>query len=177
MPYFPLEGKHLLHIGSGGFLILEVLLLCLGVDHICSIDKLGFDISYLEVTDPYAEYLKIRSAIEVSEFVKEKRGEALIRFDSLFRERENNRWLDTENIEYHYPMDVCALEFEDGTFDAVFSSAILEHVTKPSAAVKELVRIVKNGRFLLHRVVTRDHRSFSKDGGYHAFSFRSYSAR
>ena len=84
--------------------------------------------------------------------------------------------MDRNKIDYHYPMDVCALEFEDETFDAVVSFAVLEHVKEPLSAVRERVRVLKAGGVPLSRIVTRDHRSFSSVNGYNPFSFRSYSA-
>ena len=84
--------------------------------------------------------------------------------------------MDRNKIDYHYPMDVCSLEFEDETFDAVLSFAVLEHVKEPLSAVREMVRVLKAGGVLLSRIVTRDHRSFSSVNGYNPFSFRSYSA-
>lgn len=40
---------------------------------------------------------------------------------------------------------VLALPFPDGVFDYVFSQAVLEHVTDPQLAVREMVRVLKPG--------------------------------
>ena len=40
---------------------------------------------------------------------------------------------------------VYALPFEDGSFDAVFSHALLEHLREPASAVLELKRVLKPG--------------------------------
>lgn len=42
-----------------------------------------------------------------------------------------------------------ALPFEDGTFDGIWSYAVLEHVEKPEAALAEMRRVLKSGGILL----------------------------
>lgn len=46
-------------------------------------------------------------------------------------------------IDYHY--DIHDLKFEDGTFDAVVCTSILEHVPYPLKAIEELRRVLKPG--------------------------------
>jgi ubiquinone/menaquinone biosynthesis C-methylase UbiE len=41
--------------------------------------------------------------------------------------------------------DVHELPFEDGTFDAIFSSAMLQHLPDPLAALREVRRVAKLG--------------------------------
>lgn len=41
--------------------------------------------------------------------------------------------------------DASALPFKDETFDAVFVCFVLEHLSRPAAALKEAVRVLKNG--------------------------------
>jgi len=174
---FSLKDKRVLHVGPGGFLGLEILLYCLGAERTCSIDKFGFGIHYPDITDCQEEYLEIRETIDTSDKFDEKRHpQALHRFETLFERNKNRTLLATDKIAYHYPMDVCDLDFPDQSFDVVFSSAVLEHINEPPAAVKEMARVLKKGGLMLNTVVTRDHRSFSKIKGYHPFSFRTYSA-
>jgi ubiquinone/menaquinone biosynthesis C-methylase UbiE len=61
--------------------------------------------------------------------------------------------------------DVCALPFDDATFDAVRSERVLQHVDDPRLAVREMARVVRpGGRVLLtdpdhHQAdVVTDHR-------------------
>lgn len=40
--------------------------------------------------------------------------------------------------------DICALPFPDSSFDAVFTSAVLEHLSDPGRALRDLHRVVKS---------------------------------
>jgi ubiquinone/menaquinone biosynthesis C-methylase UbiE len=52
--------------------------------------------------------------------------------------------------ELDYVCDITSLPVEDGFFDAVLCTEVLEHVPRPIAAIKELSRVLaKNGRFFL----------------------------
>jgi SAM-dependent methyltransferase len=44
--------------------------------------------------------------------------------------------------------DAYHLAFEDDTFDAVYSNAVLEHVARPVAVLKEALRVTKPGGFV-----------------------------
>lgn len=48
------------------------------------------------------------------------------------------------NLEFH-AASVYELPFQDGSFDAVFSHALLEDLSDPAAAVAELRRVLKHG--------------------------------
>lgn len=50
----------------------------------------------------------------------------------------------------------------DGTFDAVISNAVLEHIERPAVAFKEMHRVTRLGGAGLHQVDFRDHRDFSR---------------
>jgi SAM-dependent methyltransferase len=50
----------------------------------------------------------------------------------------------------------------DGTFDAVISNAVLEHIERPAVAFKELYRVTREGGAGLHQVDFRDHRDFNR---------------
>lgn len=49
-----------------------------------------------------------------------------------------------------------------GTVDAVLSNAVLEHLSNPPLAVRELHRVTRDGGVGLHQVDFRDHRDFSR---------------
>jgi len=51
--------------------------------------------------------------------------------------------------------DVCALPFEDATFDAAFSHAVMQHLRDPLAALREIRRVLKpGGRFAAFDVIS-----------------------
>ena len=50
-----------------------------------------------------------------------------------------------------YPdVDICALPYEDGTFNMVVSDQVLEHVRDPITAVAESVRVTEPGGLIVH---------------------------
>lgn len=57
------------------------------------------------------------------------------------------------------------------------SFAVLEHVRSPERSLDELRRVVKPGGYCVHRIITRDHRSFGQVAGYHPLSYCRYSQR
>ena len=61
-----------------------------------------------------------------------------------------------ENLEVEFlPMDVKALEFVDGAFDAVISMAVLEFIENPLDAAEEMYRVVKRGGRLVIGTINR----------------------
>ncbi len=53
-------------------------------------------------------------------------------------------------------MDICSLEIEDESFDAVISMAALEFIEKPLKAIDEMFRVLKPGGHLLAGTINRD---------------------
>lgn len=49
------------------------------------------------------------------------------------------------------------LPFEDGTFDLVWSSDVLEHVRRPELTLRETARVLRTGGLAIHRIDLRDH--------------------
>ena len=173
--HFNFPGTSCLHIGPGGFLGFETLLASAGANRICSVDNFTFGIQYPDITKNKEDYLKIKNTILSLDIDPEDRNEMCHRFNRLFIEENGKLLLDEDKIEYHFPMDVCRLELPNECFDLVCSFAVLEHVSDPPAAVSEISRVLKPGGIALNVIITQDHRSFSKVGGFHPFSFRIYS--
>jgi ubiquinone/menaquinone biosynthesis C-methylase UbiE len=64
--------------------------------------------------------------------------------DSQFAKSREQAERESLNVEFH-KASVYQLPFQDEYFDAVFSHALLEHLTDPSAALVELRRVLKPG--------------------------------
>jgi SAM-dependent methyltransferase len=54
-----------------------------------------------------------------------------------------------------YVSDVTAIPVEDASFDVILCTEVLEHVPEPSAALKEMVRIVSSGRQIAYNHTPR----------------------
>lgn len=62
-----------------------------------------------------------------------------------------------ENLKANfYSMDVCSLEFDDGTFDAVISVTAFEFMGKPVEAMNEMFRVLKRNGILLLGTINRN---------------------
>ena len=64
--------------------------------------------------------------------------------------------LAIRNVEFRHS-DIYCLPFEDETFDGVVVCFVLEHLTKPRKALKELIRVLKKGGSLI--AIEGDHGS------------------
>ena len=58
---------------------------------------------------------------------------------------QRSRVLSTAHV---IQADVCRLPFDDNQFDFVYSYGVLHHLTSPSDGLKELVRVLRPGRYL-----------------------------
>lgn len=52
--------------------------------------------------------------------------------------------------------DICSLPFPDNNFDAVFTMAVFEAIPDPNQAFREMMRVLKPGRFLLIGTIRKD---------------------
>jgi ubiquinone/menaquinone biosynthesis C-methylase UbiE len=64
--------------------------------------------------------------------------------DTQFRSAREQAQCEGLNVEFR-KASAYELPFEDGSFDAVFSHALLEHLSDPAAAILELRRVLKPG--------------------------------
>ena len=170
-----LPGSRCLHVGPGGFLGMEALLFACGARQVTAIDKFAFGIHFPEISKQISEYKKVGEFLERVLAEHDSNSSGRVKFDTLFIHQEEKNYINEDAVSYHYPVDVEDLPFADNTFDFVVSFAVLEHVHQPERAVAELIRVTKKDGFNFHRIMTIDHRFFSKIEGYHHFSFRQYS--
>lgn len=66
--------------------------------------------------------------------------------------KNNDNGLQIENWEYPHidiVSDICDIPVEENHFDVVLCSEVLEHIPNPNDALKELVRVTKNGGVLI----------------------------
>lgn len=75
-------------------------------------------------------------------------------------ERARERAEGVGNVEYRVG-DLAALPFADGTFDAAYSERVFIHLTDPSAAMAELLRVLHPGGRLV--IVDPDHTRVATD--------------
>jgi len=52
-------------------------------------------------------------------------------------------------IQCDYVSDICSIPVDDGSFDVILCTEVLEHVPEPIVAVKEMARILKRGGKLI----------------------------
>lgn len=62
-------------------------------------------------------------------------------------------------IDYRAPVTADALPFPDGSFDLVYSVAVLEHVPKPAETVAEIRRVLRPGGLAIHEIDVKHHGS------------------
>lgn len=166
------RGDRVLHIGPGGFLGTEVALYCLGYLPL-SMDAYSFAVQYPDVTSRLAQYSNVLNSIlrmPQAALV----GEDMIRarYAELLTVQEDGRAvLNTERLPYIMPARYSTMPLPDASLDVVCSFAVLEHVRHPALALRQTARVLKPGGFAAHRILTRDHRSFSTLEGYHPFSY------
>jgi SAM-dependent methyltransferase len=65
--------------------------------------------------------------------------------------------MQNRNVDEAIVADLVSLPFEDGAFDLVFSKYVLEHLTDPGAAFRELRRVSKVGGHLVFHAPNRFH--------------------
>ena len=171
-----LPGCRCLHVGPGGFLGLEALLFASGAQQVIAIDKFAFGIRFPEISKQLPDYQEAGAFLDgISKEENVMDSSSRLRFNKLFIHQNQDSYINKKSISYHYPVDVEDLPFADNTFDLVLSFAVLEHVHSPKRTISELMRVTKKDGLNFHRIMTTDHRSFSKIDGYHHFSFRKYS--
>lgn len=142
-----LEGKTVLEVGPGNSLGIGLILLALGAKKVYFIDK--FKHIFWD-KEAIAFHRKLFSEIVNSEYPYREVVSEAVSVGAQGIELNSNL------IEYRLG-DAAKLPVENKSIDFVFSNAVLEHVHKPEAAVKETARITKAGGLNYHEIDLRDH--------------------
>ncbi len=75
-------------------------------------------------------------------------------FLNRFRKQKNIDYLtsDLESPIADVKADICALPFEDESFDIIFCNHVLEHIPDDTKAMQELYRVMKTGGFGIFQI-------------------------
>lgn len=80
-------------------------------------------------------------------------------FESIFKDRLGDNYLtaDLLNSRAMVKMDICDIQFPDGSFDVIYCSHVLEHVLDDQQAMREFFRVLdSNGWAILNVPITRE---------------------
>ncbi len=80
-------------------------------------------------------------------------------FESIFKDRLGNNYLTADLLSPRamVKMDICDIQYPDGSFDAIYCSHVLEHVVDDKQAMRELFRVLNNdGWAILNVPITRE---------------------
>jgi len=83
-------------------------------------------------------------------------------FEKKFRKINQLEYItgDISNPRAMYQVDICNMQFEDDSFDIIYCSHVLEHVTNDFQALQELLRVLKPGGWALLQVPITANKTF-----------------
>lgn len=134
---FSVSGRRILDVGPGQFLVQSRYFARTN-------EVVGID------TEIIAQDLTVRSFFEMIRFnglqraVKTLARKALgvdSAYEKAFRELLGERCLPKIRLDRG---DVCRMPFPDGSFDMIYSRAVLHHIPKPELALSEMARVLKD---------------------------------
>lgn len=132
-----LKNCNILEVGCGQRFAITLLLNNIGVKGI------GIDTDYI---DPNFSFKKLLKVFKYNGF--ERLIKTLARhifYDRAYYKiisKQLGKALKFENIDIRL-MDVCSLNFNNSTFDCIFSNAVFEHLYNVDKACKEISRVIK----------------------------------
>ncbi len=77
-------------------------------------------------------------------------------------------------VRYICPADVETVELPPDSFDLIYSQAVMEHVSDPRAAYRNMATLLRPGGITSHQVDLRDHHDFSSPLSFLAYSERTW---
>jgi SAM-dependent methyltransferase len=83
-------------------------------------------------------------------------------FESIFKDRLGSNYLtaDLFNPRAMIKMDICDIQFPDGSFDVIYCSHVLEHVPDDKQAIREFYRILNDDGWAILLVPISSEKTF-----------------
>lgn len=161
-----LEGARILELGPGDNFGLALRLLGAGASQVIALDRFAIR------RDPEVETAIYNSLLERLEPPERARCEAAVDLSGSVPRFDAARLEVIQGV----GVEEAPERLGERAFDAIFSIAVLEHVTDLDAAFEAMDRLLRPGGYLLHQVDFRDHRMFTAGGG-HPLEFLTVSHR
>jgi SAM-dependent methyltransferase len=155
------QGRRILECGPGDSLGVGVLALANGAESYCAIDR--FPVSF----DPQREGAIFRELLDTLPAEERRRVEAVIVLDAGGYRLRNERFRYFNSI----PLEEASRRLGTGSFDVVFSNAVLEHVGDVASSLRSMRELLAPGGIMAHDVDLRSHQNFEK----HELHFLEYS--
>jgi SAM-dependent methyltransferase len=154
-----IRGKDCLEIGTGWCPWLPLLLKVKGARRVVTLDLNP----WLSIRTAYGTTRALAERIDrVAERLEVPRGDIEKVLDPALRAKNLQEWLAAVDVEYLPKTELQRAAFAAESFDAVFSSNVLEHVDANclGALHRESARILRSGGIVAHRFNPQDHFSF-----------------
>lgn len=158
---FEFTGRTVLEVGYGGQLFSALILLNLGASSVTLTDVVAYPHDIVEkYGSQYCEFLRILRAEHPDCAL------CLDDYDQLIKRVQI----------VHAPHSATALPYGERSFDCIYSTGVMEHVSAPETAIAEFARILRpTGLALNLGIGIHDHRANNPQSGYHPWSFLEYS--
>jgi SAM-dependent methyltransferase len=154
-------GRRVLECGPGDSLGVGVLALAKGAASYCAIDR--FAVSF----EPGRESAIFRELLSSLPPEEKRRVEEVIAPDAGRYRPRSDRLRYFNSI----PLEEASRRFAKGSFDVIFSNAVLEHVGDVASSLRSMRELLAPGGVMAHDVDLRSHQNFEK----HELHFLEYS--
>ena len=157
---FDLRDKRCLEVGCGENVALALRLISEGAAHVTCVDRFFAE---RDRTHEAAIYMEMRRHLD-----KERRS----RFDEAISLGPDGHNICPERVTCHYGVDIAKSQeiFSPGSFDLIYSNAVLEHVRDPEKALIAMDKLLALGGIIVHSIDCKDHGMLSSLG-FHPLTF------
>jgi len=145
--------KRILEIGPGDNLGVALMFIASGAQQVVCLDRF------------YSDRDRVKE-IQIYKALRERlTDEEKTRFDSAVN-LDNGLSFNKERINYIHgiPFEETETVFDTESFDAIVSTAVIEHIYNPEKALLTMDKLLKPGGLMIHDIDFRDHDVFSKHG-------------